>query len=69
MGSRKAGDCRSNLTLCPHAGLLTQGVPGAPVGPLGTPSRTPWTLSREGKCHRMDRKRARTSAKTFGSEL
>ena len=27
-------------------GLLTQGVPGGPTGPLGTPSRTPWTPSR-----------------------
>jgi hypothetical protein len=24
-----------------HAGLLTQGVPGVPTGPLCTPSRTP----------------------------
>ena len=29
------------------AGLITQGVPaGGPTGPLGTPSRTPWTISR-----------------------
>jgi hypothetical protein len=27
-------------------GLLTQAGPGGPTGPLGTPSRTPWNLSR-----------------------
>jgi hypothetical protein len=29
-----------------RAGLLTQGGPGGPTGPLGAPSRTPCTLSR-----------------------
>ena len=38
--------------------------PGGPTGPLRTPSMTPWTLSRWGKCHR---KRFRISAGTFGS--
>ena len=39
------------------AGLLTQGIP------QDTPSRTPWTLSRQGKRHT---KRARTRARTCG---
>jgi hypothetical protein len=42
------------------------GGPGGPTGPLCTPSRTPWALCRQGKCHR---KRARASARTFGSTV
>jgi hypothetical protein len=56
--------------LASSAGLLTQLYPRdsgvSCTGPLGTPSRTPWTLSRSGKCHR---KRARTSARTFKARL
>ena len=41
--------------------------PGGPTGPLGTPSRTPWILSRQGTWHR---KRSYTSAcRTFGSTV
>ena len=43
--------------------------PWDPTGPLGTPSRTPWTLSRYGTCHRRRPSTidsARTSGPTVG---
>ena len=38
-------DHQETFTPGGNAGRLTQGVPRGPTGPLGTPSRTPWTLS------------------------
>ena len=56
-----------NLVESKHwEGLLSQVVPRGPTGPLGTPSRTPWTLSRQEQRHR---KRARTSDRTFGWDV
>ena len=67
-------EARAIAWLAPHfgmdgklPGLRTQGVRRGPTGPLGTPSRTPRNLSRQGKCSRTGEKRSRASASTLGS--
>ena len=48
------------------AELLTEEVLGGPTGPLGTPSSDPCNLFRY---EQRRRKRARSSARTFGSAV
>ena len=52
--------CSFMFWVAPRA--ANSGGPGGPTGPLRAPSRTPWILPIQGKCHRMDRKRSCTSA-------